>query len=45
MEYSLPEATRGVKWECVWNVIITFNFITFFMQVSTDFKYYLRQDL
>ncbi len=19
MEYALPEATIGVKWECVWN--------------------------
>jgi len=21
MEYALPEATIGVKWECVWNGI------------------------
>jgi hypothetical protein len=22
MEYALPEATIGVKWECVWNGIV-----------------------
>ena len=26
IEYSLPEATVGVKWECVWNEIILSNF-------------------
>jgi len=25
MEYALPEATIGVKWECVWNGNILFR--------------------
>jgi len=27
MEYSLPEATIGAKWECVWNGIVITNFL------------------
>ncbi len=27
MEYSLPEATIGAKWECVWNGIIRTKFL------------------
>lgn len=30
MEYALPEATIGEKWECVWNgkIMIEFYYIT-----------------
>ena len=27
MEYALPEATIGEKWECVWNGIIRTKFL------------------
>ena len=32
MEYALPEATIGVKWECVWNgnILSIFQLITEF---------------
>ena len=36
MEYALPEATIGVKWECVWNgiyipcVLIFSDFLTIY---------------
>ncbi len=33
MEYSLPEATIGAKWECVWNGNIFSNF-----QLFTEFR-------
>ena len=33
MEYALPEATIGAKWECVWNGNILSNF-----QLITEFR-------
>ncbi len=27
MEYALPEATIGAKWECVWNGIVKIKFV------------------
>ncbi len=33
MEYALPEATIGVKWQCVWNGNIHYNLL-----IITEFR-------